>query len=269
MNSSHPGGRTVQVQGLTVYFEERGDREPLVLLHGLTGTSADWAHLFDLDALSRRFRVIAPDARGHGRSTNPGGAFSLRQCAADLLALLDQLGVERFRALGVSLGAKTLLHVATRAPERVAAMILVSAAPYFPEQARRAMRAAATGTHSPEEWELMRARHPGGDEQIQALWALPGSLADRVDDLNFTPPYLSTIRARTLVVGGDRDPLYPVELSVDLARSIPRSSLWILPGAGHAPVFGEAREQFVRTALDFLEEAPGVAGATGLLGSSA
>jgi hypothetical protein len=56
--------------------------------------------------------------------------------------------------------------------------------------------------------------------------------------MNFTPAYLATIQARTLIVQGDRDPFYPVEISVEMARGIPHSSLWIIPNSGHAPVFG-------------------------------
>jgi pimeloyl-ACP methyl ester carboxylesterase len=54
--------------------------------------------------------------------------------------MLDHLGIEQFKAVGVSLGAKTLLHMATQQPARVEAMVLVSATPYFPEQARAIMR---------------------------------------------------------------------------------------------------------------------------------
>ncbi|EYF01468.1 alpha/beta hydrolase family protein [Chondromyces apiculatus DSM 436] len=251
------------MQDVEIHVEDRGRGDPLVLLHGYPGTGADWAEVFDLEGLSQRYRVIAPDARGHGGSTNPSGDFSLRQCAIDLLELLDRLHVERFRAIGMSLGAKTLLHVATRAPERVSSMVLVSATPYFPREAREAMRAAAATVHTPEEWQLMRSRHRHGDAQIEALWRLAGRFAESYEDMSFTPPHLATIRARTLVVNGDRDPLYPVELSVQLYRAIPEASLWIVPGAGHGPIFGDAREPFVRTALAFLDhEDTGIASRT-------
>jgi pimeloyl-ACP methyl ester carboxylesterase len=94
-----------------LHVDERGDGEPLLLLHGLTGTGADWAHVFDLDGLAARHRVVRPDARGHGRSTNPTGTFTFRRCALDVLALMDHLGIARARAVGMSLGAMTLLHV--------------------------------------------------------------------------------------------------------------------------------------------------------------
>jgi pimeloyl-ACP methyl ester carboxylesterase len=197
--------RKIKVSGADLHVEERGTGEPLVLLHGMTGTSGDWRHVFDLDQLARSFRVIALDARGHGRSTNPSGEFTFRGCAGDVLAVLDALGVEETKAVGVSLGAKTLLHVATRVPERVTAMILVSAKPRFPEPTRALFREAALSEHPRAEWDRMRTLHVHGDEQIARLWELPRRFADDPDDMNFTAAELATISARTLIVSGDRD----------------------------------------------------------------
>jgi pimeloyl-ACP methyl ester carboxylesterase len=112
-----------------IHHESRGEGPPLLLLHGFTGTGGDWVHVFDIDALASSFRLIMPDARGHGRSSMSPGNFTFRACARDVLALLDHLGIDRVRAVGTSLGAKTLLHLATDAPSRVDAMVIVSAAP--------------------------------------------------------------------------------------------------------------------------------------------
>ena len=70
--------------------------------------------------------------------------------------------------------------------------------------------------------------------------------------MNFTPPYLATISAETLIVFGDRDPLYPVSLAFELNAAIPGSYLWVVPNAGHAPVFGDGASRFVETATSFL-----------------
>jgi pimeloyl-ACP methyl ester carboxylesterase len=249
----HASKRTIAIEdGVELYVEERGVGEPLLLLHGLTGTGSDFHHVFDLDALAETHRLIIPDARGHGRSTNPGLAFTFRRCALDVLALLDALGVGRTGAIGVSLGAKTLLHVATTQPARIHAMVLVSGTPRFPEATRGALRAAAAAVHPPEEWAAMREKHRHGDGQIAALWQLPRSFAEDTGDLSFTPDRLAGVTARTLIVSGDRDPLYPVELAVELFRGIARASLWVVPGGGHSPIFLSRRDEFVRTALPFL-----------------
>jgi pimeloyl-ACP methyl ester carboxylesterase len=244
--------RTIHVRGADLYVEERGTGEPLVLLHGMTGTSGDWRHVFDLEVLAHGFRVIALDARGHGRSTNPGGEFTFGGCARDVLAVLDALDIERAKAVGVSLGAKTLLHVATQAPARMTAMILVSATPRFPERTRVLFREAARAEHSQDEWARMRTLHVHGDAQIASLWRLPGRFAEDPSDMSFTADQLATIEARTLIVTGDRDPFYPVELSVELYRAIPRASLWIVPEAMHSPIFISQREAFAAEAMRFL-----------------
>src|SRR5437762_7442895 len=108
---------TTDVNGFQMYYEERGEGEPLLLLHGFTGIGADWRHVFPSDPGG--CRVIVPDLRGHGRSTNPSNAFTFRQSASDVLALLDRLGVSRVKAIGMSAGAKTLLHMATKQPGRI------------------------------------------------------------------------------------------------------------------------------------------------------
>jgi pimeloyl-ACP methyl ester carboxylesterase len=244
--------RTITVDGADLHVEVRGSGEPLLLLHGMSGTGADWQHLFDLDVLGESHTVIVPDARGHGRSTDPGDAFTFGQCARDVLAILDAVEVGDVRAIGLSLGAKTLLHLATRVPGRIAAMVLVSAAPRFPGPTRALFRAAASDEHSAGEWTRMRTFHVHGDGQIERLWRLPARLAEDDVDLCFTPADLSKITARTLIVSGDRDPFYPVELAVELYRSIPHSSLWVVPEGLHLPVFLAEREGFVRTAMSFI-----------------
>ena len=99
-----------------------------------------------------------------------------------------------------------------------------------------------------------------GDEQIRAIWMQANGFKDSYDDMNFTPPYLSTISARTLIVHGDRDPLYPVSLAVEMHSAIPRSYLWIVPNGGHGPIFaehvgnGETTQRFAETALTFLRD---------------
>ena len=106
----------------------------------------------------------------------------------------------------------------------------------------------------------MRLRHVHGDDQIRALWRIGAGFADSYDDMTFTPPQLATIRARTLIVTGDRDPLYPLEIFVEQYRAIPEAALHVLPNGGHDAVFGAARPDFVRAALAFLEAAGAGAG---------
>jgi pimeloyl-ACP methyl ester carboxylesterase len=242
--------RIIPVNGMEMYCRTRGQGEPLVLLHGFYGCHSDWDLIFPEPPDS--YREIAPDLRGHGRSTNPAGTFTFRQCALDVLALLDWLGVDRFKAIGASGGGEALLHMATAQPGRVESMVLISAAPYFPVQARELMRQAGPEGRSEEEWAAMRRRHTRGDDQIRQLWGAVRAFADSYEDVNFTPALLSSIVAPTLIVHGDRDPLYPVDLAVQMFAAIPRSYLWIVPNGGHAPVWGEMNRAFVAAATAFL-----------------
>ncbi len=240
----------VEVNGAAIQYETAGEGEPLLWLHGFMGAGPDWQYLFKEPPAG--FQLIAPDLRGHGGSTNPAGTFSFRQAAKDILALLGHLGIDRVKAIGLSGGGITLLHMATAAPASIESMVLVSAPPYFPAQARSLQRHTSEAMLGDVEMDLMRKRHRHGDPQIQLLFAQARAFADSYDDVNFSPPYLATITAETLIVFGDADPLYPVSLAFDLHAAISGSYLWVVPNGGHGPIFGDAAPQFVETAMSFL-----------------
>jgi pimeloyl-ACP methyl ester carboxylesterase len=245
-------GESVPLNDIEMYYEAEGSGEPLLLLHGGTGCHENWVHA-GRDHFVREYMLIKPDARGHGRTTNPKKTITHRQCALDTLALLDHLGIRKCRAIGLSMGGNILLHMATLEPDRIEAMVTVSATMFFPEQARAIMRQIpSAGEQTREAWEAMRRSHKLGDDQITALWDWAREMKDSYDDMNFTPPYLSRIKAHTLIVYGDRDPLYPVEMAIEMYRAVPRSSLWVVPNGGHGPVFFDAAVQFAQTALAFL-----------------
>lgn len=238
------------VNDIEMYCESRGEGEALLLLHGFTGLGRDWELIFKEPPAG--YRLIAPDLRGHGQSTNPSKTFTFRQAALDVVGLLDALGIERCKAIGLSGGAQILLHMATLQLARIEAMVLVSGAHYFPKQARSLMAQMTVESHTQQEWEFMRGRHPRGDEQIRMLWEQCHALKDSYNDVNFTPSLLSTIKARTLIVYGDRDPIYPIELAVEMYRAIPDSYLWVVPDSGHGPIFGDMSPQFVQASISFL-----------------
>src|SRR5438876_11671780 len=114
MEASPPLGEIIRINGIEMYYEVRGAGAPLVLLHGGTGAGVNWSLIFkDTPA---GYRLIVPDLRGHGRSTNPSGKFTFRQSAPDVLGLLGHRGCERRKAIGVSPAAMALWHMATRLP---------------------------------------------------------------------------------------------------------------------------------------------------------
>jgi pimeloyl-ACP methyl ester carboxylesterase len=234
-----------------LHYQITGEGEPLLWLHGFSGAGADWKHVFSEPPSG--FRLIAPDLRGHGASTNPSNAFTFRQAALDILALLRHLGIAQVKAIGLSGGGIVLLHMAAVEPARIGAMVLVSAPPYFPEQARAIQRQWSEAMLSDVEMTMMRERHRHGEGQIRQLFEQARGFADSYDDVNFAADRLATITAETLIVFGDRDPLYPVSLALELYQGIPRSYLWIVPNGGHGPVFGTRASQFLAIALPFLK----------------
>jgi pimeloyl-ACP methyl ester carboxylesterase len=243
---------SVRLNDVEIYYETEGAGDPLLLLHGGGGCQENWIHA-GRDEFAREYTLIKPDARGHGRSTNPRRTITHKQCALDTLTLLDHLGIKKCRAIGLSMGGNILLHMATLQPERIEAMVVVSSTMYFPEQARAIMRAVpAADKQPPQEWERMRRYHKLGDEQIVALWDWMRGMKDSYDDMVFTPPSLARITASTLIVYGDRDFLYPVEMAVEMYRAIPRSALWVIPNGGHGPVF-DPSAHFAEAALAFFK----------------
>ena len=244
---------TLAINGFVMHYEDRGSGQPLLLLHGGLGIGDDWRHVFPSDPIG--YRVVVPDLRGHGRSTNPAGTFTIRQCAHDVIALLNQLEIEQTRAIGLSLGAKTLLHIATAQPTCIEAMVLVSATPYFPEPLRAAaaqFTRQAFDSMPQADRESLRKRHIHGDDQIRLLYEMVQSFSMSDDDMAFTAPLLGAVTARTLIVHGDRDPLYPVEVALELFRAIPMSALWVVPNGGHSPIFGDMAPVFASRALAYL-----------------
>ena len=109
----------------------------MVLLHGLGATARlNWPGAFD--ALSPSFRVVALDHRGHGRGIRTAMPFRLRDCADDIVALADVLGIDRVIAVGYSMGGPIALHARRRHPSRVAGLVLCATAARFgPDGERR------------------------------------------------------------------------------------------------------------------------------------
>ena len=192
-----------------------------------------WDSLFP--TFARDHRVIVVDLPGHGRSTNHRGPWSYRQVASDMYALLDSLGVQRVRAIGHSAGGITLLHMATQQPARMEAMVLIAGGHRLLESARKYGREITfEGLPDSARTALVRAQ-PGGEAQVRSLFDILHSIADDYEDLS--SERISQIRARTLLVWGNRDPWYPIEVAVELYQAIPNAVLWVVPSEGHFPLW--------------------------------
>lgn len=228
----------VDVNGIQFHYRIAGTGPALLLIHGFTWTSEWWDPL--LPAFARDHRVIVVDLPGHGRSTRRPGPWSYRQVASDVYGLLDRLGIQRVRAIGHSAGGNTLVHMATQQPARVEAMVLVAGGHRLLNSARKYVRDTPTYENLAETQRAARLRvQPGGEAQLRSLLDAMRALADDYDDLSFTAERLSQIRARTLLVWGDRDPYYPIEVATEMHHAIPNAALWVVPFQGHFPLWPE------------------------------
>ena len=116
----------IDVTGVSLFYEEHGSGDPLVLLHGGIGSGADFAPV--LPALAEGRRTIAVDLQGHGRTADVDRPLRPATMAADVAGLIEHLGLGRADVLGYSLGGVVALQTAIRHPERVRRLILVSVA---------------------------------------------------------------------------------------------------------------------------------------------
>lgn len=222
------------VNGVKIYYEIHGEGEPLVLLHGFTMSHTMWEGW--IEDFSKSYKLIIADLRGHGNSTNPSNEFTHEESAKDIYGLLDLLNIDKFNAMGFSSGGMTLTHMATMDTSRIQAMVLIGSTSFFPESCREIQRSVSYENAEEGMMNYLENQHPRGEKQIRSLLTQFNNMADSYDDMNFTSPYLSTIKSPTLIIHGDRDKFFPVDIPVNSYKSIPNSYLWIVPNFGHSSI---------------------------------
>jgi pimeloyl-ACP methyl ester carboxylesterase len=249
--------QTVSVDGRYIAYRIGGQGPPLLLIHGFTTTGQQWEPF--LDELASHFRVIVPDLPGHGRSDDVEGVFRYADAAMRMFALLDSLGIDRASGIGHSAGASILIHMAIQGPARLERMVLVAGGHRLSNAGRESIGALQLGQMPDTLLTFYRQHHPGGESQAEALFARLRALADNYDDFDFSPERLSTVQTETLLVWGDRDVAYPVDMALELYHSIPSAALWVVPGQDHYPIWPwlggspEATSIFVPVVRQFLK----------------
>jgi pimeloyl-ACP methyl ester carboxylesterase len=234
-------GQYVEVDGARIYYEEQGSGEPLLLLHGGLMSSAAWGELIPL--LATRFRIITPDSRGHGRSTNSTGRLSYGQLADDMVGLIAALGLRRPAVGGWSDGGQVALEIGVRYPHAARALVICGALFDFGEEYQGAMRQTfgmdATGAVEPagieaalgESTPWFRSMFAGDDDAWRAF--LRQSVTMWLDYPGLTEAELRGVTAPALVVIGDRDDLVPIETATAMYRMLPRGELAVFPNTTH------------------------------------
>ena len=242
------------------------DAPTVVLAGSLGSTHRMWDP--QVEALSEHFRVVRYDARGHGESPVPPGSYAIDDLADDLVALLDDIGVERAHLVGLSLGGMTGMRVAVRNPERVDRLVVLCSSAHLPPEVwlERAATVRADGVASIAESIVDRWFTPAFSQ------AHPDVRRAHVDMVAATPSAgyaaccdaiaamdqradLASIGAPTLAIAGADDPATPPEHLREVAEGVPDGRLLVLDQAAHLANV-EQPQQVSAAIIDHLQGAP-------------
>jgi pimeloyl-ACP methyl ester carboxylesterase len=230
-----------EVNGLRMYYEVHGEGHPVVLLHGgLHSIDLSFGGL--LPSLAQDFRIIAIDLQGHGRTEDIDRPPLLEHLAADVLALLDGLGVDRADFFGYSLGGLVSLTLATHYPDRVRRMVLAATHfrqdGYHDEIVKGDQESGRLPT--PEEFESWHAAYAKVAPDPDHFWAFAERLSGVVHSFrDWTEDELRAITAPALIVVGDND-FVRVDHAEEMRDLLPDSRLAVLPGTRHSEVMERA-----------------------------
>ena len=257
----------VDVDGVGISWHEVGreDAPAVVFLHSLGSDGSMWAP--QAEALAPDYRVVLPDMRGHGASDAPSGPYSMARLVADVTAIADAAGIDRFHLCGLSIGGQMTLSAAGGHQDRIASAIACNTSPRFGTDEFWRARIAAIregGMESIRETVIDRwfaggfaDNHPDWFAEANAVFAstpVEGYIGCcevlATSDLRDS---VSSISLPTLVVGGELDiSALPAE-SEWLHSQIPGSRLEIIAGAAHLSNL-DRPEVFTELVRDWLSE---------------
>lgn len=242
--------------GVQIYYEVHGEGPALLLTHGYSATSAMWEG--QVEPLSKRFKLITWDMRGHGQTDSPQdqGAYSEAATVADMAALLDAAGARSAVIGGLSLGGYMSLAFHLKHPERTRALLIIDTGPgYRKDEARdgwnatsirRAEKLEAEGLPTGGSAEVRMARHRSAEGLAKAARGMLTQRDSRVIDS------LPGIRVPSIVIVGENDTPF-LAASDYMAAKIPGAKKAVIPNAGHAANIDQP-ELFNAALLGFLEE---------------
>ncbi|MDQ5825221.1 MAG: alpha/beta hydrolase [Chloroflexota bacterium] len=248
-----------EANNLRVHYIERGEGEPVVLIHGNWATSSWWEPV--LERLPSGYRGIAYDMRGRGRTVGLDTDYTMPEMAADLRAFLDAVDLDRVHLVGHSLGSAVAMQFMLESRERVSSLTAVAPAwvdgmpeAYNVPAGQQAIKAdrnlfanalKALAPTVPDDAYWQRLVSEGHEQRIEAaLRNLPALVAWKPGDR------LRQARVPALVIDGDRDPLTGGDNARRAAEALGARRV-TLPGIGHSPII-EAPDEVVRLLLEHI-----------------
>ena len=258
----------VLVDGIRLHVTEAGEGPALVLLHGLSATHYNWEHT--IPAFADRWRVIAPDLPGHGRSAKPDAPYTIDFYAGVIRSLGRTLGIREAVVMGNSLGGQIAVELALAYPAWTRALVLAAPAGGFSSP----LRAFGWVIGAAAKPGLLRALLPRSlgrcfyDRSCPGYEARRRLLAERLEHEDY--PHFARAVARsvagalaagnqpiarltqpTLLVWGENDSIVALSGSRRLVQALPHARLHVLPRCGHLPMLEHA-EHFNRIVGEFL-----------------
>jgi len=260
--------RDVVADGIRVHLVEAGEGPALLLLHGLTATHFTWEHT--IPAFADRWRVIAPDLPGHGRSDKPDAPYTIDFYAGVIRSLARALDVDEALVVGNSLGGQIAIELGLAYPRFTRALVLAAPAGGY-ATGMRAVGWAIEGLAGPRTLRLALPRAVDfcfHDPGLPACVARRSLLLERLANEDY-PRFaravgrslrgalaagrqpLERLLQPTLLVWGRHDRLVALSASRRLLRAVPHARLAVLEGCGHLPMVEQA-SRFNQVVADFL-----------------
>ena len=236
-----------------LFYKEFGSGEPIIFIHGYPLEHSIWLPL--VPGLENHARLILPDLRGHGQSPAPKGVYSMDLLAADILALMDDLGLPRAVLAGHSVGGYIALHFARNYPERLAGLALVASQCFADPPERKQIRLETaekverTGqvdfivesmlpTLTPDKALQMELKPIIEKAKPNGMAGILRGMAQRSDTCDVLPK----LNVPAVIIAGELDAHLSLEKAHQMAGMMKNPWLEMIPGAGHMPMM-EAPER--------------------------
>ncbi len=244
--------------GLKIHYLDEGAGAAVVLVHGFASSAEyNWEITGWVRFLALRYRVLAPDCRGHGMSDKPHdrAAYGPGKMSGDIVRLLDHLGIPRAFLVGYSMGARICMEVLVSHPGRVRAAVLggfgAGGAMTEPGRRKAIIDALLARDKSQIKHETARMFGQFAEARRNDMQALAACMD--AEHAEFKAAVLATVKVPVLLVVGSRDTLVGGSAE-PLRRMIPAARLLVLEGRDHLNAPGD--RAFRRAAMDFFGAAP-------------